>query len=60
MARRSSTVTFLSAGREDVARAKWAFVGGLKDESRTYRGPLLECLEDGLRTWKVSEDDVKD
>jgi hypothetical protein len=59
IARRRRTVEVLERGREDCARARWAFVGGLKEESRMYNGPFWVCEEE-FRILNVEEDDMKD
>lgn len=35
-------------------------MGGLKEESRIYNALLFGGVEDGLRIWKVSEEEMKD
>ena len=60
MARRRSTVDFLSGVSETLARAKCAFVGGLKDESRIYNASFVERVDDGLSIRKVSGEETKD
>ena len=46
--------------REESARARCAFVGGLNEESRTYNLSLFIGRVDVLRTWNPSDEDPKD
>jgi hypothetical protein len=59
IARRRRTVEVLERGREDCARARCAFVGGLKEESRMYNGTFW-AWEEGFRILKDEEEDMKD
>ena len=49
MARSSNTVEGLVWEREESASARWAFVGGLKEESRIYISLSFGRLDDRLR-----------
>ena len=50
----------VSWGRAERARARWAFVGGLNEESRTYNLSLFMRRVDALTTWNPSDEDTKD
>jgi hypothetical protein len=52
-------VAFTSVN-EDLARARCAFVGGLKEESRMYKAVPVGGVADGLRIWKVSCEEMKE
>lgn len=50
----------VSWGRQERARAKWALVGGLNDESRTYSLSVFIGRVDLFTIWNPSGDDMKD
>lgn len=49
-----------SWGRDERARAKWAFVGGLNDESRTYSLSVFVGRVDLFTIRNPSDEDMKD
>lgn len=45
---------------DESARARWALVGGLKEESRMYNAPSVGGQEEGLIILKLSGEEMKD
>ena len=60
MARRRTTVEGTLGVRDERARPKWAFVGGLKEESRIWIVELFDVRPVGLRIWKSLLERMKD
>lgn len=56
MARRRSIVDGLLCDKEENTSARWAFVGGLKEESRICNALSLSGVDERLRIRKVSEE----
>jgi len=53
MARRRRTVDGFDVGRLQMDKAKWALVGGLKEESRIY---IVSSFEDWEVGFRISKD----